>query len=152
MTYQEYREKRQKEFDALPIFYAYSNKQLEEELAVRGLTMNDLKQVGRIKGIGGFFLLKDRPIIAEYFNKPDELVELMKDTEFAVQAFLYEMDNHEYAINYYQGDYDVCSCFCKCEWSEYKTYTDYLEEANHKEWIVPYEVAQRKHMKKAKNW
>ena len=34
----------------------------------------------------------------------------MKDEDFAEAAFLYEMDNHEYAINW-DGDEDVMSCF-----------------------------------------
>lgn len=36
-------------------------------------------------------------------------------------AFLYEMFNHEYGINW-QADYDVCSCFSNC--SNVKDYTD----------------------------
>lgn len=36
-------------------------------------------------------------------------------------AFLYEMFNHEYGINW-QADYDVCSCFANC--SNVKDYTD----------------------------
>ena len=41
----------------------------------------------------------------------DEYIdEALKDEEFAEAAFLYEMDNHEYAINW-SGDADVLACF-----------------------------------------
>ena len=39
-------------------------------------------------------------------------------------AFLYEMYNHEYGINW-QADYDVCNCFANC--SGVKDYTDTSE-------------------------
>ena len=39
-----------------------------------------------------------------------ELNEAMKDPEFAKSAFRYEMDNHEYSINW-DGDSDVLNCF-----------------------------------------
>jgi hypothetical protein len=38
-------------------------------------------------------------------------------------AFLYEMNNHEYAINW-QADWDVCSCFGECEYGINKNYRD----------------------------
>lgn len=39
-----------------------------------------------------------------------EIKEAMKDPDFAEPAFRYEMDNHEYAINW-DGDDDVLGCF-----------------------------------------
>lgn len=39
-----------------------------------------------------------------------ETMDALKDKDFALAAFLYEMDNHEYAINY-DGDGDVLGCF-----------------------------------------
>ena len=39
-----------------------------------------------------------------------ELDELMEDHDVAYEAFLYEMNNHEYAINC-EGDCDVLGCF-----------------------------------------
>jgi len=55
--------------------------------------------------------------------------------EYWFNAFKYEMYNHEYAINW-QGDYDVCSCFCHCEYGEYKTGIDYLREAGFDDTVV----------------
>lgn len=42
--------------------------------------------------------------------------ELKNDFAFHVGAFMYEMANHEYAINYYQGNWDVLSCFGNIEY------------------------------------
>jgi len=130
MNYQEYREKRQKEFDELPIFYAFNDKQFEEALAERGLTLNNLDQLYKLPA-GGFYLKKDHEKIKAFFEQPDQLPELMKNFDFAESAFYYEMCNHEYIYNW-EADYDVISCFAKI------TYTgdtsdherrDYFEQA-----------------------
>lgn len=109
MTYKEYKDAKQKEYNDLPIFYAFSNEQFKEHMEERGLTENDVDQVFSI-GCGGYFLKKDKDIIHAFFSKKDDLPELMKDYNFALDAIYYEMGNHEYHINW-QGKYDVCSCF-----------------------------------------
>lgn len=119
LSYEEYRNKRQAEFNALPIFYAFSDSQLEEELNERGLDINsksDLEKIMRI-GRAAFAMKKDKEVIHEYLNKSDELPELMKNAKFAENAFYYEMGNHEYHINM-QADWDVCSCFGHVEYTE----------------------------------
>ena len=117
MTYKEYREEAQKEYDALPIFWAFSDEQFEKEMNKRGLTVNDTDKIYRMKNTGGFFLRKDADQIHAFFAKPDKLSELMKDYDFAYDAILYEMNNHEYAINW-QRDWDVCSVFGNVEYTE----------------------------------
>ena len=57
----------------------------------------------------------------------DELDDAMQNPEFAHGAFLHEMWNHEYHINM-QGDWDVCSCFGRCEYGEGKGGLTYLRE------------------------
>ena len=110
MTYQEYKQKRQEEFNSLPVFFAFGNDQFREQMEKRGLTENDTDKIYSM-GMGGYFLKKDAKIVEDFYNKPDELPELMKDYDFAFSAFYYEMGNHEYHINHYQGDWDVCNCF-----------------------------------------
>lgn len=150
MTYKEYVEARQKDVNALPLFWAFTNKQLDEELAKRDATYADIYRLG---DTGGFYLKKDAEIIRAFFSKGKELNELMLDYDFAVEAFLYEMNNHEYAINY-QGDWDVCNCFTdhECEFAEEKTYVEYLTEDNKAELIPAYRAAKQKHFKIAENW
>lgn len=116
MTYEEYRKQSQEEMNALPIFWAFNTKQLEEEMNKRGLSLKDTDKIYRF-GNGGFYLRSDAKQIRDYFNKPDKLSDLMKDYDFALDAILYEMNNHEYAINW-QADWDVCSVFGKVEYTE----------------------------------
>lgn len=150
MKYTEYKEARQKEVNDLPLFFAFSDAQLEAALQARNATTADIYRLG---DTGGFYLKKDAELVRSVLCKDDKLPELMKDPAFAVEAFRYEMDNHEYAINY-QGDWDVCSVFCDkpCEFEEYKTFVEYLTEDGHAEWIPAYKQARAQHMQAAEEW
>ena len=65
---------------------------------------------------------------------------LIADKEFAEAAFLYEMDNHEYAINW-DGDDDVLRCFGL----DYEDLVKLnLEDA--------YRIARQKHYKQMEEW
>lgn len=155
MTYAEYRKSEQEKMDALPIFFAFSNEQLAEQLKKRGFdTIEEgVKYIYRFGNIGGFYLKKDAEVIRAYFNRKDELRELMQQEKFAVEAFEYEMCNHEYAINYYQGDWDVCSCFCKCEYGDDKTWREYLKEGGYDDKVLGYFLkALSKYNKKSAKW
>ena len=144
MTYEEYKKKQQSEFNALPIFFAFSMEQFAREMEKRGLTVNDTDKIYRF-GNGGFYLKSDAPIIREFMNKPDPIRELMNDSEFAESAFYYEMCNHEYGINM-QGAWDVCSCFGDCEYDDEKGYSDYLKEMGYsKETINAYRAARKRY-------
>lgn len=144
LTYQEWKKQRQEEFNALPIFFAFSDKQLAEALAERNVTVNDIYSMGA----GGFYLKYDAQIIRDYYNRPDSLLELMKDPDFAESAFYYEMSNHEYHINW-QGDWDVCNCFSRTELEYHDSYSwkDYLKAMNHEDWIEPFAKAKRRFYK-----
>lgn len=126
MTYQEYRNQEQKAFNELPIFWAFGEEQFKEQMEKRGLTINDTDKIYSFGG-GGYYLRSDADVVKAFFVRPNKLKELMQDTKFAESAFYYEMGNHEYHINW-QADWDVCSCFGDCEYSDEKTYVDYLRE------------------------
>lgn len=144
MTYKEYKKARQDEFNNLPIFFAFGNEQFKKAMEERGLTENDVDKVYRFGDTGGFYLKKDADIIRNFMNKPDKLNEYMKNPEFAESAFYYEMGNHEYHINW-QGDWDVCSCFGDCEYSDGKTYVDYLKEIGYtQETINAFKLAKKR--------
>lgn len=119
MTYKEYREQREKEMNELPIFWAFSTEQFMEEMKkrTRATTVEGAAKLVYRFGNGGFYLKTDAQKVRDYFNKPDQLPELMKDYNFAFDAILYEMNNHEYAINW-QADWDVCSCFGHVDYSD----------------------------------
>lgn len=137
-TYKDFRTARQEAFNKLPIFWAFSNKQLEEALAKRGFTMDDAGRVLYRFGNGGFYLKTDSETVKAFFarNWEGELHDLMEgDNSFAEDAFEYEMLNHEYPINW-QGDWDVVSCFGTVEYDECKDGADYLRELGYGDGVV----------------
>ena len=155
MTYKEYREKKQAEFNALPIFFAFNNEQFKREMEKRGLTENDTDKVYRWSN-GTYYLRKDADKIREFVltnEKDNELNELMKIPDFAISAFEFEMENHEYAINL-QGDFDVCNIFCdrEPEYDDMKDYANYLMEDGHSDWIPFYEQAREIYYRKAEQY
>ena len=155
MTYQEYRQSEEKVANGLPIFFAFSTEQFKDALKQRGYeTLEAAKgHVVRVGNSGGFCLDKDVDTVKAYFNRPKQLPELMKEEAFAVEAFEYEMENHEYAINYYQGDWDVCSCFCECEYADDKDWKDYLREGGYNDDVLRYfKKALSVYREKSKDW
>lgn len=151
MNYREYRKQMQEEFDKLPIFWAITSQQLREALEARGYAYEDRDKVCIVSKNGAMCMKEDLQVVEDFLNKPDRLSELMEDYDFAVSAFEYEMDNHEYAINW-QGDWDVVNCFVRCEYQEDYDYEDYLKEAGKEEWIKAYREAKKRHYKKAEEW
>lgn len=126
MTYKEYKENRQKSFSDLPIFWAFSMDQFREQMEKRGLTENDTDKIYAFGG-GGYYLRSDAPVIRAYFEKKDPLPELMANYDFAYEAFMYELGNHEYHINW-QGNWDVMNCFGNVEYEEGKGGRAYLRD------------------------
>ena len=95
MTYRQLRDKQEKEFNAFPCFYAFSNMQFEEGMKKLGVSAAELYQ-----GPGGMFYRKCdsdklRAMIAS-FDK--ELEDAYEDDDFLYDAFMYELGNHEYCI------------------------------------------------------
>lgn len=107
-AYLELKGKHEKEMNEFPIAYAFDGKQLEEALEKLGATKEECVTVF---GHGDVMKKVDVPRFRAMLKRQDEeLLEAMKDDDFAEGAFLYEMDNHEYAINW-SGDEDVLACF-----------------------------------------
>jgi len=144
MTYKEYTEMKQKEVNELPLHFAFSQEQLNQELEKMGCTRDDIVGLGFA---GAFVHKKDKEAVLAYFSKKDPITDLMQNEEFAVEAFYYEMCNHEYAINW-QADWDVCACFCEKdpEYAEEKTYVEYLKEDGKENLIPFYRKAKEKYM------
>jgi hypothetical protein len=70
---------------------------------------------------------------------------------FAYEAFEYEMYNHEYPINW-QGDWDVCSCFGECAYSDDKYGTDYLKELGFSEAVIRQYMKAQKTVRANGDW
>lgn len=146
MNYKEYRDQRQSEFNSIPMFFAFSNEQFDmgmEKLGIKNI--KDVRSIG-----GGGYIHKDTiPMLIE-FNKSDRIDELMKDPEFAEDAIYYEMGNHEYHINHYQGNWDVCSCFGDVEYNELDDPDEYFRQLGWEpQTIEAYERARKRFLKAA---
>lgn len=108
-AYEKLTDRQRKEFNELPIVYAFNDEQLKE--ALERLGVNDISECCTIFGHGDIVKKENASKIIETMKRHNkELRDAMKDPEFAYDAFLYEMKNHEYAINW-SGDEDVLSCF-----------------------------------------
>ena len=149
LTYEAWKNASDKEFSRLPIHYAFDDKQFKEKMAKIGLTEKDTDKIMTISGTGGFIHKRDERVIDAYSRRQTETNSLHKlmesDHDFAVDAFHYEMGNHEYAINS-QGDWDVCSCFADEElaYKDGRTGPEYLKEAGYSDSVCEaYRDAQR---------
>lgn len=132
-------EKHRQEINEFPMAYAFNGQQLKEALVKLGA--NDVSECVTVFNHGDIVMKEDAPkLIAMLKRHTKEVKEAMKDEEFAEAAFLYEMDNHEYAINW-DGDDDVLGCFSM-------THDDLvamnLEDA--------YRRARNKHYKNMEEW
>lgn len=137
-AYLELKGKHEKEMNDFPIAYAFDGKQLEEALEKLGATKEECVTVFNM---GDVMKKVDVPRFKAMLKRhKEELLEAMKDDDFAEGAFLYEMDNHEYAINW-SGDADVLACF--------NMNTAKLREMG---LVDAYNRARRQHMKNAEEW
>ena len=126
MNYQEYKKIREEGCNALPIFWAFNKEQFKEGMAKFGLKESDTDKIYSL-GAGGYFPKSKAKEVEDFFNS-DNIEDLMKDYDFAYDAFYCEMANHEYHINY-QGDWDVLNCFYHVEWlGDGADCTDYLNK------------------------
>ena len=100
MNYQEFTTTRQKEYEKLTentVFYAFNDKQFNEGLKKLNIEENEIKDKIVSIGAGGYALKTEAYKIHELFEKHDnKFKELMKDENFAVSAFDYELGNHEF--------------------------------------------------------
>ena len=137
-AYLDLQKKHQDELSAFPIAYAFSKEQMEEALKKLGATKEECVTVF---GHGDIVKRTDaKSFIAMLGNHTKELQEAMKNPDFAEAAFLYEMDNHEYAINW-SADEDVLACF-NFSWDDIRKLG--LQMA--------YDSARNKHMRNAEEW
>lgn len=143
MKKQEYldlQNRHRKEVEDFPIAYAFNDEQLKEALVKLGA--DSTQECVTVFGHGDIVKKENaKPFIEMLKRHTKEVQDKLKtDLEFAEAAFLYEMDNHEYAINY-DGDDDVLRCFG-------------MDYEDLREWGLQlvYEVARRKHFQHMEKW
>lgn len=137
-SYLELQKKQRKDLEEFPIAYAFNEEQLEQALIKLGAKKEECVTLWNC---GDIMKKTDVPAFKEMMKRHrEEIFELLKDKQAAEEAFLYEMDNHEYAINW-SGDDDVMACF--------NIDHDKLDEMGLRE---AYLRARRKHMEHAREW
>ena len=107
-SYRELRDRQQKEFDELPLGFAFSMEQFRGMMEEWGLDPEkDQDKLYRIPG-GGFIQRKDHKHFHEVVDRHAAELEAAKQSDtdgtgFLYQMFLFELDNHEYG---YTGEYE----------------------------------------------
>lgn len=137
--YLDFKKRQQKEFEEFPIAYAFNDKQLEEALEKLGATKEECVSVF---GHGDIVRRQDAKDLVKLFTRHDKELKqkLTDDVEFAYEAFLYEMDNHEYANNW-SADEDVLDALG----------IDFTFIRKHGLQLA-YDKARNQHMKHAQEW
>ena len=103
-TYQELRTRQQKEVDALPLGFAFSEKQFEEMKVKLGVKENS--ELYRLGNTGGFYRKIDADLIIGTFKRHQEerqnaiFTANGINTVYVQSMIYYEMCNHEFAINH----------------------------------------------------
>lgn len=134
--YLDLKDKHQQEMNEFPIAFAFNDDQLEK--AIVKLGAKKIQECTSILGCGDVLLKKDVKAFIEMSKRhAQEVRALFEDKKLAAEIFEYEMDNHEYAINW-EGDADVLGAVGL---KEEDLTTMGLQDA--------YVTAQRKHMTRA---
>lgn len=103
MMYRELKEKHQNEFNSFPKGFAFTQEQLKNEIERLGVS-SESDLIG-IAGGTGFIRKSDKDAYIEMTRRHiKENKESMKNYDFAFDAFLYELNNHEYVITYDADD------------------------------------------------
>ena len=97
--------KHQKEVNELPIFFAFSNEQFDEEMKKLGLKPHETDKIYEFKNIGGFYFKTDAEKIFGIFKQhEDELRDAIANDKtgdgFIYDMFYTELWNHEFTVDY----------------------------------------------------
>ena len=103
-TYEEMKDRQQKLVNALPLAFAFTDKQYKAKLQEWNITEEEAR-AGAIVGIGGggFIRSQDAQKVADTFDSiRDEIRDAIAADQtgdgFIYQMFLYELQNHEFII------------------------------------------------------
>ena len=107
MKYEELKNKHARRINDFPMAFAFSQKQFEEAKQKLGVTdSNELLSIPS----GGMIRKTDKEAykkLVKILNEESE--EALKDDEYLLSGFIYELGNHEYCITY--NPTDTMDCF-----------------------------------------
>ena len=101
-TYKQMKDRHQAEVNALPLGFAFSDKQFKEKLAAWNITEEEAKQ-GAVIAIGGGFIRScDKDLVIDTFARiaDEEQAAINADLTgdgYIYQMFRYELTNHEFS-------------------------------------------------------
>ena len=101
-NYNQMKSRHQKSVDNLPMYFAFGDRQFNELREKLGFETEEemLKNVFTL-GAGSIILKKDKELVMNTFEQNSkEMEKAMKDDDFLLSAFEYELGNHEYRITY----------------------------------------------------
>ena len=101
-TYSQMKSRHQKAVDNLPMYFASGDRQFNELREKLGFETEEemLNNVFTL-GAGSIILKKDKELVMNTFEQNSkEMEKAMKDDDFLLSAFEYELGNHEYIITY----------------------------------------------------
>lgn len=103
-AYAELKERQQKEVNAFPLGFAFSNQQFKNMMGKWGLTEDDTDKIYSI-GSGGFVRKSDADAMHEMFERhakehKDAIKADITGDGYIYQMFVYELANHEYGYTY----------------------------------------------------
>lgn len=98
------RTRQQKEIDAFPFMFAFSQKQFDEGMIRLGLQPTDTDKIYSI-GAGGYIRKTDSAALHEMLDRHSAEMQAAIDVDetgegFVKDMFLYELDNHEYSYTW----------------------------------------------------
>lgn len=103
-TYKDLKDKHQNEFNAFPMFFAFSDMQFDEGMEKLGLDREDTEQIYSM-GMGGYYRKSDaeafKEMLERHAQEMSDAVEADETGEgFILDMFKYELANHEYGYTY----------------------------------------------------
>lgn len=108
ISYEELKNRQQKEINAFPFGFAFTNAQYEEMMKKWGLTPDDTDKIYSLGG-GAFIRKQDSSAMDEMFRrqKEERKKAIEEDTTgdgYIFSMFKYELANHEYGYTYELDD------------------------------------------------
>lgn len=101
MRYQELKQNHKNLINAFPMFFAFSKDQFNDALQLKGLNQSEIISIGS----GGFIKKSDSEQFDALLNQMNtEMDQNLQNDDFLMDAFLYELGNHEYGITYDTDD------------------------------------------------
>ena len=99
-TYLQMKARHQKEVEAFPMAFAFSNEQFKDGMEKLGFDVKDTKKILSIGG-GGFIRRSDSDAYGAMFERINaEEDEARKNEDYLFQMFSYELANHEYCYTW----------------------------------------------------